>query len=297
MKRPDARQGLAAGAAVATVALTAVAFWLSYDHLHAVAATNGLDGARAWAWPATVDLFVIIGELLMLRASLRGSVDWWAIGLAATGSLGSIALNVAGVGTDATALEYVVAAVPPTAALVAFGALMRQVHERLAVAPEAAVEPAGRYGDPVFRPVPEPMYAAPEPAEPKPEPITLEREHEPVDTPPPAPVLGAFVPVAELMGGTAGTGLDQHAYDAIAVAGTRAEPVPEPTAEPATPTGSDLESEDTADTRFERYVEDARAWLRADPTLTGTAIGTKLGTSDAYGRRVRRAALAALAST
>ncbi|MFE2019866.1 DUF2637 domain-containing protein [Streptomyces sp. NPDC059499] len=133
--------GLAVGAAVVTVALTAFAFWLSYEHLHDIASENGLSGKRAWAWPATVDLFIVAGELLMLRASLRGrGMDWWAVALAATGSLGSIALNVAGVGTNADPMRYVVAAVPPTAALLAFGAIMRQIHERLAppVAPDAA---------------------------------------------------------------------------------------------------------------------------------------------------------------
>ncbi|MFD5724674.1 DUF2637 domain-containing protein [Streptomyces sp. NPDC058368] len=117
-----------------TVLLTAAAFWLSYEHLHDVADLNGLDAERAWAWPATVDLFIIAGELLILRASLQHRVDPWAITLAASGSLGSIALNVAGVGNGAQPMEYVVAAVPPTAALVAFGALMRQVHEALAAA-------------------------------------------------------------------------------------------------------------------------------------------------------------------
>ena len=129
MKNPTA--ALAAGAAAVTIALTGAAFWLSYEHLHDIAGGNGLGGARAWAWPATVDLFIIAGELLVLRASLRGVVDWWAYALAAVGSLGSIALNVAGVGADAQPMEYVVAAVPPSAALVAFGALMRQVHEAL----------------------------------------------------------------------------------------------------------------------------------------------------------------------
>ncbi|MEV8354639.1 DUF2637 domain-containing protein [Streptomyces niveus] len=156
MGRPNARQSLAAGAAVVTIALTGAAFWLSYEHLHDVAAANGLSGVRAWAWPATVDLFIVAGELLMLRAALRNQVDWWAITLAAVGSLGSIALNVAGVGTDAEPLEYVVAAVPPTAALVAFGALMRQVHERLATVTTAPAEvttpTAVRYGDPVVIP-------------------------------------------------------------------------------------------------------------------------------------------------
>ncbi|MFJ5893805.1 DUF2637 domain-containing protein, partial [Streptomyces californicus] len=98
MNRPAPVQALAAGAAVVTVLLTGAAFWLSYEHLHDVASGNGLDGSRAWVWPATVDLFIIAGELLMLRAALRNQVDGWAIALAATGSLGSIALNVAGVG-------------------------------------------------------------------------------------------------------------------------------------------------------------------------------------------------------
>jgi len=133
VKRLTAHQGLAAGASGATILLTAAAFWLSYEHLHDVALANGLSGARAWAWPGTVDLFIVVGELLLLRALLaaRGA-DWWAIALTASGSLGSIALNVAGVGEHAAPLQYVVAAVPPVAALLAFGALMRQVHERLA---------------------------------------------------------------------------------------------------------------------------------------------------------------------
>ncbi|MFB6424661.1 DUF2637 domain-containing protein [Streptomyces microflavus] len=131
MTRTAPDRALAAGAATVTVLLTAAAFWLSYEHLHDVADANGLDAERAWVWPATVDLFIIAGELLMLRAALRNRIDGWAIALAATGSLGSIALNVAGVGDGAEVMEYVVAAVPPVAALLAFGALMRQVHEAL----------------------------------------------------------------------------------------------------------------------------------------------------------------------
>ncbi|MCW2899169.1 MAG: putative rane protein [Streptosporangiaceae bacterium] len=133
MKRDNARQGLAIGAGLVIVALTAAAFWLSYSHLAGVASAYGLQASpvRAWAWPACLDLFIVAGELLMLRAALTKSVDPWAIGLTVVGSGGSIALNVAGVGTSAPLLAYVVAAVPPTAALLAFGALMRQVHEAL----------------------------------------------------------------------------------------------------------------------------------------------------------------------
>ncbi|MFE4662185.1 DUF2637 domain-containing protein [Streptomyces hydrogenans] len=135
--RADRYVLLAAGAVI--IALTAVSFWLSYAHLAEVAGEHGLGNspARMWAWPATLDAFVVAGELLMLRAGLHRRPDWWAIALTTTGSLGSIALNVAGVtGTrdpaDIPVLDYVVAAVPPTAALLAFGVLMRQIHQHLA---------------------------------------------------------------------------------------------------------------------------------------------------------------------
>lgn len=158
--RHSAPRALTVAAAGVIVALTVAAFWLSYAHLESVAATHGLasSSARAWAWPATLDLFIVAGELLLLRASLTARTDWWAVGLTVTGSGGSIALNISGVGAHAHTLAYVVAAVPPTAALLAFGALMRQVHDALtdtpadpasdapatagAVSPEPAGQPA-----------------------------------------------------------------------------------------------------------------------------------------------------------
>ncbi|NUV60677.1 DUF2637 domain-containing protein [Streptomyces sp. CAI-85] len=132
---------MAIAAGLVIVALTAAAFWLSYAHLAEVALAHGMHGkeVRAWAWPATLDLFIVAGELLMLRAAVGGrGVDWWAVGLTVAGSGGSIALNVAGVGSHAEPLDYVVAAVPPTAALLAFGALMRQIHQALAERDETA---------------------------------------------------------------------------------------------------------------------------------------------------------------
>jgi hypothetical protein len=132
---------LAVIAAVASVILTMAAFWLSYEHLHDVASRYGLgrSAVRSWAWPATVDLFILIGEVLILRAALaRLGIDPWAIALTVVGSGGSIALNVAGVGSHAQPMDYVVAAVPPIAALLAFGALMRQLHGALAARIESA---------------------------------------------------------------------------------------------------------------------------------------------------------------
>ncbi|MCX5342666.1 DUF2637 domain-containing protein [Streptomyces atratus] len=123
-------------AGVVIIALTGGAFWLSYAHLAGIAGQHGLGNSpiRRWAWPATLDAFIIAGELLMLRAGLRHVTDIWAIAVTAIGSAGSIALNVAGVTGTRNAdtvplLDYVVAAVPPGAAMVAFAVLMRQIHE------------------------------------------------------------------------------------------------------------------------------------------------------------------------
>lgn len=139
--RPAASQGAAEryaliAAGIVIVALTTGAFCLSYAHLADVAGQHGLGGSpvRRWAWPATLDAFIVAGELLMLRAALRRVTDRWAIAVTAIGSAGSIALNVAGVsGTrdtgDVPFLDYVVAAVPPAAAMVAFAVLMRQIHQ------------------------------------------------------------------------------------------------------------------------------------------------------------------------
>lgn len=136
MSRQSAEQWALVTAGIVIIALTGGAFWLSYAHLAEVAGQHGLghSPARQWAWPASLDAAIIAGELLMLRAGLRKEVDWWAIALTATGSVGSIALNIAGVsstgnGGSVPVLDYVVAAVPPTAALVAFGVLMRQIHQ------------------------------------------------------------------------------------------------------------------------------------------------------------------------
>ncbi|TRV81745.1 hypothetical protein FKN01_00035 [Streptomyces sp. 130] len=150
----------------------------------------------------------------------------------------------------------------------------------------------------------EPISALAEPAEPAPVPVAVERVQEPVDTAPAGPVLGPWSPLPELGTGTggttAGTGLEQdlfqHWEEALAVTAPLPEPVdtaPVPPVPDPGSGGADLESADSGNTTFERQVADARDWLTEDPELTGTAIGQRLGTSDAYGRRVRRAALAA----
>ncbi|WP_052744594.1 DUF2637 domain-containing protein [Streptomyces odonnellii] len=199
MTKQEAERVAIVTAGVVILALTAVAFWLSYAHLADVAKTNGLAAspARSWAWPATLDLFIVGGEVLMFRAALRGVTDWWAIGLTVAGSLGSIGLNVAGVGADAPRLHYVVAAVPPSAALLAFGALMRQVHHLVAASTDDTT-PA-----PAIEPEPAPaaeitVDRAPDP-EPVPEPVAeLLPAPEPGPLPDPAVVPAVAVPPALL---------------------------------------------------------------------------------------------------
>ena len=126
-------RGAVAALAVATVAATVVGFWLSYAGLHAFAVRSGLRGPEAWAWPASVDLFILAGELGVTISAIRRQRDplAWCYLLAGFGP--SVAFNVLHVDPAAiTWGRYAVAAVPPVAAMLALAALMRQVF-RLAV--------------------------------------------------------------------------------------------------------------------------------------------------------------------
>ncbi|MFB8242010.1 DUF2637 domain-containing protein [Kitasatospora purpeofusca] len=153
---PDRRRAVLAltiGAALTTITLTGVAMWLSYEALHDLATGHHLTGARAWAWPATLDSFVIVGELLVLRASLLQRLDWLAMLLVASGSAGSIVLNVVSVGADVSDTTKVVAAVPPVAALLAFTALMRQIYRALTTARPGPPRPRATFPAPADAPL------------------------------------------------------------------------------------------------------------------------------------------------
>jgi hypothetical protein len=121
--------GVIAGMVVATAAATMVGFWLSYDGLHEFALRAGLRGPEAWAWPASVDLFILAGEAGVTIAALRRDRDraaWCYLGL---GFAASVTANVLHV--DPGVLHwtrYAVAAVPPVAAMLALAALLRQVY-------------------------------------------------------------------------------------------------------------------------------------------------------------------------
>lgn len=195
MTKQKAERASIITAGVVIIALTIAAFWLSYAHLASVAQAHGLANSpeRRWAWPATLDLFILAGEVLMFRAALRHSTDYWAIGLTVAGSVGSIGLNVAGVGTRAPVLDYVVAAVPPSAALLAFGALMRQVHVFVTEGEPRSLELDSREPELMPEPAAELTVERAETPEPAPDP-----EAAPIAATPPAPEIAPAVPRALL---------------------------------------------------------------------------------------------------
>lgn len=155
-------------------------------------------------------------------------------------------------------------------------------------------------------PLSEPSSAPAEPAEP----ITVERANasqreatEQTSFKEGSPVLGPWTPLAELAAGTSGTwggtGFDLRLPEGYAPVRTpgrseteqAAEPAPEPVPPTVPPTGTgadDIATEDSQNTTFEARVALVRTWLITEPELTGTEIGTRLGVSDGYGRRVLR---------
>jgi hypothetical protein len=134
--------GVAAGMVAATAAATVVGFWLSYSGLHDFALRAGLAGAQAWAWPASVDLFIAAGEAGVTISALRRHRDPAAWAYLAAGFAASVTGNVLHVDTVHLAwTRYAVAAVPPAAAMLALAALLRHVY-RLAQDRHSARPPA-----------------------------------------------------------------------------------------------------------------------------------------------------------
>jgi hypothetical protein len=115
--------------AAVTIIATAVGFWLSYAGLHSFAVRAGLRGPEAWAWPSSVDLFILAGELGITISTLRdGKTDWRAWVYFGAGAGPSVAFNVLHVTVHALVWgKYAVAATPPVAAVLALAALMQQV--------------------------------------------------------------------------------------------------------------------------------------------------------------------------
>jgi Protein of unknown function (DUF2637) len=121
--------GVVAGMVLVTAAATAVGFWLSYSGLHDFALRAGLRGPEAWAWPSSVDLFIAAGEAGVTISALRRESDWPAWCYLGLGLAMSVTGNVLHVHPGPLPWPpYAVAAVPPIAAMLALGALLRQVY-------------------------------------------------------------------------------------------------------------------------------------------------------------------------
>jgi len=131
-------ESLVVAIAVATVGATIVGFWLSYGGLHDFAVLGGMRKEQAWAWPASVDLFTLAGELGVTISAVTKKPDGlsWFLGIA--GFAPSMIFNVSHVDPRAAHwAHYAVAAVPPAAAMLALAAMLRQVH-RLVTAMQPA---------------------------------------------------------------------------------------------------------------------------------------------------------------
>jgi hypothetical protein len=251
---------------VATAAVLTVLASAEYE----LARACGFGTYVAAGVPAALDVYAL--------AALRARRDVLAVVLSLIAVNAASHLVEVGLLPVSVALVVAVSAVAPL--------VLWRVHRLSELQPERAAEPVPAVAEP-----------APEPAEP----ITVEREPEPVDAAPVGPVLGPWLPVAELAGGTGGTDggtgpdlLGDH-FAAVrkAIGETGAEPATEPVPPVVPPSGTgaaDIVSEDTANTTFERRVTTVRNWLQAEPELTGTEIGNRLGVSGSYGRRLLRTA-------
>ena len=252
-------------------------------------------------WAALAAVLVVLASAEYELAVACGFGTYVAAGVPA--ALDVYALAALRARRDVLAVVATLIAVNAASHLVEVGLIPVSVHLVVAV---SAIAPlvlwrVHRLSDHRPEPAAEPVPAEAEPAPELAEPITVEREPEPVDAAPVGPVLGPWTPLAELAGGTGGTGggtvpdlLGDHFADvrkAIGEAPAESAPEPVPPAVPPTGTGAaDVESEDTSNTTFDARVATVRHWLESEPELTGTEIGKRLEVSDGYGRRLLRTA-------
>ncbi|MFF9324023.1 hypothetical protein ACF1AY_04820 [Streptomyces sp. NPDC014776] len=252
-------------------------------------------------WAALVAVLVVLASAEYELAVACGFGRYVAAGVPA--ALDVYAIAALRARRDVLAVVGTLIAVNAASHLVAVGLLPVSVTLVVAV---SAVAPlvlwrVHRLSEQRAEPLPEPSSVLAEPAPEPAEPITVERAPEPVDAAPVGPVLGPWTPLAELAGGTSGTEggtapdllRDHFADDRKVITEPTPEPVPEPGSAPVPPTGSgaaDIESSDSQNTTFKARVATVREWLQAEPELTGAEIGTRLGVSDGYGRRLIRAA-------
>jgi hypothetical protein len=115
---------------LALVVMLAVgAFVLSYDALRALAEEHGVRPELSWIWPLTVDGFLFVASLAVVRNGLLGerTAYQWALVAVFTGV--SVAFNV--LHSGAGWLARLVGALPPIALVLAFELAMSQLKSEL----------------------------------------------------------------------------------------------------------------------------------------------------------------------
>jgi hypothetical protein len=124
-----ATRALNRGTTGGVLGLAVAGFTMSYDALHSLALTQGVPAALAWMWPLVVDGFIVIASLSVVRAvadSRHAAYPWL---LVLTFSAISVTFNI--VHAAPTAVARFVAAIPPTALVLSFELLMRQLRHQL----------------------------------------------------------------------------------------------------------------------------------------------------------------------
>lgn len=149
--RPSRARRWLIGSAVALVlALTLLAFGLSYSVLQDLAARSGIPAEVTWAWPLIVDGAIVVTMVVIFAQRGRGrranALPWTALVLFALVSVVGNGIHTAAVHDVAQGISMPVAigvgAVPPIALLVASEMLVRLLapHEEQAPVAQASVE-------------------------------------------------------------------------------------------------------------------------------------------------------------
>jgi hypothetical protein len=149
------------GTTSGVIGLAAAGFTMSYDALHSLAVTQGVPPELAWMWPLVVDGFIVVASLSVVRAVAdnRHAGYPWLLVLAFSAI--SVTFNV--VHAAPTVVARFVAAIPPTALVLSFELLMRQLRQQLGdnPAPQSGgsdPQPAARHAP--AQQAPNPVQAA-----------------------------------------------------------------------------------------------------------------------------------------
>jgi uncharacterized protein DUF2637 len=124
-----ATRALNRGTTGGVIGLAVAGFAMSYQALHSLAVEQGVPAALAWLWPLVVDGFIVVASLSVVRAVADGrhAAYPWLLVLAFSSI--SVAFNV--LHAAPTVVARFVAAIPPTALVLSFELLMRQLRHQL----------------------------------------------------------------------------------------------------------------------------------------------------------------------